>query len=608
LLAAVGAGAALTTAGCGGDAPGSSDDDGPAGPGERRYIAGTTSEASSLHPFAMGDEATSNRLNLLYDGGYSIDEERIEDGTTPPIDPFWFESWELSDSADVVEYTLRDGLRFGGGYGDLTAETYLQNIERAFAAENNWPRFQYHGQFFVGGEPIEYEKTGEMSLRAELPEPRASWVHQDPLAYVVPVPVEFLDRYGPRENEEPDREGFMQDSELTEAVIAGTLGPFRFQEWTRGSKMVFTRNDEWYYPRETETGGVPHIDEATYQLFDEQSTGYSALKAGDVTTISIEARKQPEFADVDGVTLWQSRFGSGIFWLNINHRQNGWKPLRESRAVRQALGHLFDKQRLIDEIFAGNANPIDTMTPRWGPYYDDSLEYFVPEPSVEKAREKLEAGASEVGDYGYTNDGTFVGPDGEQVELTLPIVAGSQSNEIVANFLKQQLDEVGIAVNVEAKEWSNLLSSYFETSVEHNPSYSGEPDWEVSPENGGPWNQAVSKEQWDISYGLGFSHGAYAPWEVLQLTLAERGSFNMWGYVTDEYDIAALGDRAASAESIAEARELLAPLFAYLSRDQPMVWGFNDHSIVGYRDVIEGLPDVLNSFSGPDIKRELRFA
>jgi peptide/nickel transport system substrate-binding protein len=602
----MGTGVGLATAGCGGDAPGVSDGDGPAGPGERRYIAGTTSEASSLHPFALGDEATGNRLDLLYDGGYGIDPEKVDAGETPPIDPFWFESWTLSESADVVEYTLRDGLQFGGGYGPVTADTYIENVERAFAAPENWTRFQYHGQFFVGGEPISFEKTGELSLRAELPEPRASWVHQDPMAYVIPVPVEFLDRYGPQENDEPDREGFMQDSELTEAVVSGTLGPYSFQEWTRGSKMVFTRNEEWYYPREVDGAGeVPHLDGFTYQLFSEQSTGYSALKAGDITAISIEARKQPEFADVDGLTLWQSQFGSGIFWLNINHRVNGWRPLRESRAVRQALGHLFDKNRLIEEVFAGNANAVDTMTPRWGPYYDKSLEYFVPEPSVELAREKLESGTGS--DYGYTNDGEFVGPEGEQVELTLPIVAGSQSNEIVANFLDQQLGEVGIATNVEAKEWSNLLSSYFETSVEHNPSYSGDPDWEVSPENGGPWDQAVSEEEWDISYGLGFSHGAYAPWEVLQLTLAERGSFNMWGYTTEEYDIASLADEAASARSTEDARETLAPLFAYLSRDQPMVWGFNDHSIVGYRDVIEGLPEVLNSFSGPDTKRELRF-
>jgi hypothetical protein len=43
---------------------------------------------------------------------------------------------------------------------------------------------------------------------------------------------------------------------------------------------------------------------------------------------------------------------------------------------------LFDKERLIEEIRAGNANPVDTFHPRWGPYYsDETVETF--ETSVE---------------------------------------------------------------------------------------------------------------------------------------------------------------------------------------------------------------------------------
>jgi peptide/nickel transport system substrate-binding protein len=613
LLGAIAAGLGVSVAGCqqssnggGGDGGDGGGGGGPAGPGDRQYIVGTSSEASSMHPFALGDSATGNRLDLLYDGGFSIDDEKIENGTTPPIDPFWFASWTLSDSADVVEYELRENLQFGGDYGQLTADTYIENIQRVFAAEENWTQYQYYGQFFIGEEPITVEKTGTYSFRAELPEPRANWVHQDPISYVIPVPVEFLDEYGPQENDSPDREGFMQDSELTESVISGNLGPFTLEEWNRSSKMVLARNDDWYYPAVTDTDGVPHFEDATYQVFDEQSTAYSALRAGDITTTSIEARKEPDFQDSSGLELWHSEFGSGIFWLNVNHRINGWGPLRESREVRQALGHLFDKSTLIDEIFNGNANPVDTFTPRWGPYYDDSLEYFVPEPSVEKAKQKLRSGTSS--DYGYNGNEEFVGPDGEQVSLTLAIRAGSQSNEIVGNFMQQQLEKVGIDCDVESAEWSNLLSKYFETSVDNNPSYNEDPDWEVSPENGGPWDQAVSEAQWDLAYGLGFSHGAYTPWTVLDLTLAEQGSFNMWGYTTDEYDIAQVARDAASATSRSEAQELLSPLLAYLSRDQPLIWGFNDHSIVGYRDSVANLPEVVNNFTGPDIKRELRFA
>lgn len=562
------------------------------------FIAGTTAEARSIHPWDLGDSATSGRLSLLYDGGTAIDDDPIS------IEGRWFETWELSDSADVVEYELRDNLQWGADYGQLTAEDFVYSINNAWQVEENWSGYQYVDQFAVEGTDIVIEKTGTLSMRAELPEPRANWMHSDPMRYVIPVPKPLLEQYAPGEGggESGDLEGFKQNEAITSGELAGNLGPYSFESWTRNSRMVMSRNDDYYLTEVTDQyGDAPFFEEHINQVFDEQSTGYSALRAGDITAISIEARRMSQFRDVDGIQLWHSEFGSGIFWLNLNHRLNGWGPIRESREVRQAFAHLFDKQVLIDEVFQGNANPVDTFHPRWGPYYDDS-QIFVPEASVEKAREKFANGTSS--EYGYDGD-TFVGPDGEQVQLTMVIRAGSQSGEIVGNFVKQQLAKAGIALTVEATEWSNVLRNYFYTSAE-NVNDVSEPDWTSSTFNGGPWDQATSQNPWDLAYGLGFSHGAYAPWEVLRLTMIPQGSFNMWGYEPD-FDIKEAANEAESATSTEEATRILAEVFGFLSRDQPLVWSFNDHSIAGYRDTVAGLPEVRNAFSGPDVSRELYF-
>lgn len=574
------AGSTATETGDGSDAPPASASVGG------NYISGSTSEARSIHPYDLGDEATGARLDLLFDGGGSINEN-IE------FEPRWLKSWEISDSADVVEYELHDNLEWGAGYGQLTAEDYLYNIENVFQVEENWTAYQYTSEFFIEEEPITVEKTGKYTMRAELPEPRFNWLHDDPITYVLPLPPDLLEPYVA----DQDLEGLQQDEDITEGLISGNLGAYTFDSWTRNSRMVLSRNEDYYLRDHVDAyDRSPFFDQLTYQVFDEQSTGYSALEAGDITSMGIEARKASQFRNMEPVTLWQSKFGSGIFWLNLNHRANGWAPIRESREVRQAFAHLFDKQVLIDQVFNGNANPVDTFTPRWGPYYDDS-KIWIPEASVDKAKEKFEAGTPS--EYAY-EDEEFVGPDGEQVELKLVMRAGSQSGEIIANFMQQQLSKAGIKMTIEATEWSNLLSNYAMNSGENT-------DWATGKFNGGPWDQATSNEPWDLMYGLGFSHGAYSPWNVIKTTLAPRGSFNMWGYVTDEFDIRGTTDQAASSESKEEAAEILTDLFGFLSRDQPVVWSFNDHTIVGYRERVAGLPEVVNAFSGPDVARELYF-
>jgi peptide/nickel transport system substrate-binding protein len=619
----LGAGGVASLAGCsgdgsdGGDGNASDGGDGEDGGGDTtteettttaaeksvggNFVWGTTSEATSIHPWDLDDEATSYRLAAMFDGGGVVGED-------VDFESRWFKSWNLSDSADVVEYELRDGLQWGGDFGQLTAEDYLYNINEAWQVEDNWSGWSYTDYTYIEGEPITYEKTGKLSFRAELPAPRANYLHTDILLGAYPVPVALLEKYAG----DKDMESFKKDEDITGGVLSqGNLGAFTFQDWTRNSKLSMSRNGDYYLGNLDSYDAfdgesfenAPYFENLTFQVFDEASTGYSGLKAGDLSQMEIEARKKNQFESQEGVELWQSKYGTGIFWLNLNHRINGWKPLRESREVRQAFAHLFDKQTLIENIFRGNANPVDTFHPKWGPYYDEE-KIFVPEFGVEKAKQKLTSGTPS----GYSYDGdTFVDPDGNQVTLTLVYRAGSQSNKIVANYVKQQLKKVGIKLNSTATEWSNLLASYAQTSAS-NVDGVEEADWTASGFNGGPWDQAASKEDWDLMYGLGFSHGAYSPWSVVRSTLSTKGSFNFWGYHTDQYDIEKACNDAQSATNQSEATEILSELFGFLSEEQPLIWWFNDHTILGLDDRVAGLEKPENAFSSPEHEREMYFA
>jgi peptide/nickel transport system substrate-binding protein len=591
LLRALGAvGASAGVAGCGGD--GSEED---LGPGDRSFIQAVTSSAQSLSPLRIDDEATSERIGLLYDTGGVIDD----DGIT--FEGRLLESWSLSEDATRVEYRVRDGLEWGAGYGQLTAEDYVYTARNVFLSE--WAQYSQRPFFILGGEPIEYEQTGRLTFEAQLPQRRPNWLHEDILFGVPILPRELIEQYEPTDGGEGDIQGLNRDEAITSGELNGNLGPFNLVSWEQGQRMYIEANDD-YYLAETDVGDgeyqdSPALENHTTQVFDERTTAYSAIRAGDITAVSVEANQVSDISESDGVRMWNSTFGDGIFYLNLNFRANGWRPLRESREVRQAMAHLFDKGTLIDQIFEGNANPIDTYHPRWGPYYsEDAVTQF--EPSMELAREKLRAGTSS--EYGYDDQDRFVGPDGEQVELTMVINNTSQQAEIVSNFMRQQLGEVGIAMTREGQPFNGLLTTYLQNSVENNPDYDGEPEYNAGPYNAGPPDQAISQEPWDLLFGVGFSASAYAPWQAIEATLLPQGTFNSAGYRTDEFDIAGTIERAPRAESRAETREALIDLFGFLSRDQPFVWSFNEHLNVAYREGVENLPETENTFDSPNVR------
>lgn len=548
-------------------------------------VYASTSTPSSINPYRVDDTTTGARVNKMldYPGG--------ADGTET-YDPGWIKSWELSDDSTVVEYELYDGLEFGGDYGQLTAEDVIYSLNELMllTGDDDWYAYTDTDFYMIGpdSEMIQFEKTGDLTFRAELPVSKANWLHEDPLLGTWFLPKEFVKPY----REDEDAEGMDKDSYITEGTYSeGNLGPYEFDTWTRNSRMAFTRNDD-YYRRDKigEVNGVdysksPYWDTLTYQQFDESSTALSALKTGEVDLAGIPDQKVSNFRGNESTQLYESPFDNGVFWLNLNHRINGWDPIRESREVRYAIGNAFDPDTVIEEAYNGLAVPLRTFHPSWGPYYPPEDKLTSLPGDLEKAREQLESGTGS--DYGYEGD-KFVGPDG-QVELNIVRTVGNPSVEISTNYLKQRLEQLGIKSTIEAKQWSTLLQNYAMNSPD-NVEGVDEPDWSIGAFNGGPWDQSASAEDWDLMVGLGFSTSPYAPWSAVKSTLDEQGTFNLWGYQTDEYDIAAFIGEASTASTQEEVQTKMTEIFSFISEDMPFIFTSSGYNVTGLANDIVGIP------------------
>jgi peptide/nickel transport system substrate-binding protein len=571
-------------------------------PGDARWITGTTSGAQSLNPLEVSDEATNNRLGLLYDPG-SVTADGLE------FDGRMLADYEIAADAQSATYVLRDDLEWGAGYGQLTADDYVAFVEEIVfggpEGKTGTVGYSQTSSYVLGGEPLEIEKLGKLEFRVNLPQSRGFWLVEDPVRTAFVVPEALIEKYKPFVEREVNGEQanvvtqIGQDEAVTDGSLNGNLGPFSFESWEKGNKLVLSANEDYYLAGEELAGlgsAGPALEEYTYQVFDEQSTAYSAIRAGDITSTGVEGRKVTEVSESDNVQIWESEYGEGTFFLSLNHRVNGWRPIRESREVRQAFAHLMDKTVLIDQIFDGYGDPISTFHEGWGPFYPDDLPEF--EPGIQPAREKFAAGTGE--DYGYEGE-IFVGPDGEQVELTLVIENTRRTGEIVGNYVKQRLGEAGIAVTLEGLSFSNIISTYLQNSVQNNPNYDGEPSFQASSYNNGAWDESVGSQSWDLLYGVGFSGNPFSPWSTINALLPAQSQFNFMGY-RPAFPVEETVTRAATASSEAATREIMEQLFTFLARDQPLTWLFSPRATVGYREGVANLPDADSFWDRPNAR------
>jgi peptide/nickel transport system substrate-binding protein len=549
------------------------------------YINATDSTANGLNVFRIGDGATSDRVALVMDNGFVRNSPEYED-----VRPLWFENFEVSDDLTTLTYTLRDNLEWGNGYGQVTVDDYLYNIENLWTAD--WASHTYSYLFTVGAnnDPIEFNKVDDLTLEASIPESRPFFPYNEPLAGQWPIPREVLEPYV----EDQDPEGLEQDEEVLRATFNGNLGAWDLKRWEQQSVYEFERADD-YYLREVAAeddnvpdilGEAPFFDEYHIQYFDKLSTARQSIQAGEIDQVYIPSTKVGNWEDREGTTLYENPFRSYSGYLGINQRVNGWSQLRNTE-VRQALSHIYNNDFVVENILSGRAGVQDTLHPTWGPYYPDEVNSY--EGSLETARQLLEEGTSS--DWGYSGD-TFVGPDGNQLELTL-VYVGGELDDLRAEYLDQRLGEVGISLNVTTTSWSSLLTTYFRTNnaaegVSQEEIGYGSDNARPSTYNFGPYDEAVSSKSWDLMLTLGFSYSPLTPAGTITSLFGEQENFNAYGF-TPDIDLVGLREEARTADSREAAQQTISEMLQYLSEECPVVFEYNPVNYYAYRDGVEGV-------------------
>jgi ABC-type transport system substrate-binding protein len=337
------------------------------------FTSGEGAAAKTLNPLRSNDTSSDARIGLTLDGAYALV------GGESEFQGLWFESYERSDDATAYEFTLRDGLEWGSGYGQMTAEDWVYYIKNVRQSEVNWTGDVNHSTFFQQGDPMGVEQTGELSFEITLPNaPDPAFIQKPILWGAYCLPKGLIQPYYERVQDASSKEDQVaignelnEDTEILELAYSGNLGPYSYERWDRDSVFVASRNDDYYAANTVaDWGDVPYFEEYRIQVFSEQSTRISAFEAGEIDSTGIPQEQYETLSEQDGinVVLSPNPF-TGL--MPYNQRANGWDQLRTTE-VRRAISSAIPKQVIAEQINRGLATPAYTHQPEYSRWYDNS--------------------------------------------------------------------------------------------------------------------------------------------------------------------------------------------------------------------------------------------
>jgi len=527
-----------------------------------------------------GDGETLNLL-LAADGtshsyiSYTLDSLATYDNELDLVLRCLARDVEVSSDGLVYTVTIRDDLKWSDG-SQVTAEDYVYTIKNLM--QSDWLNYPYKGDWMeivdgdeAGVVPAVVDKT-TFTITRKTVDPEFNFIIYD----LIPYPKYIASKY------EGNIEAFTRAPEFNNLTYTGNLGPYKFVEWIRNDRFVVERNPDYYLGKDD---GSPYFEKYIVKMFGTSATMEAALESGDITECGIQPEKVAKFKSDPKMNVYTIPSG-GYNLIGYNQRNNGWEGLKKTE-VRQALSMAISKEAIVQKIRLGFAEPAFSFIPVTSPWYDgDSVvKYGVGDLyNKQKAAQILyEAG------YGIKKaDGSYqaAANDGSPLKLTLLTNTGGGAAENIVYFVKQELSDIGIQVDLKLVPWETMVRKYLMSKV---PGAAQEPRW-----NNG--TGAVSDEPWDLVL-MGFSTDIKAP-SGSEIFFVSDGGLNFMGYANPKVDELFKRVKSKEALDVAARKKLYAEISKLLSEEQPVDFLIFSLGNIGFQKNVKGIePGISMSYN-----------
>jgi peptide/nickel transport system substrate-binding protein len=343
-------------------------------------------------------------IKNLYDSllEYTLDGKAV---------PSLAESWQIAPDNKSVTLTLRKDVKFHGG-GALNADAVAANLKKA--ADPKLGKNLFPTMSIVDNWTVVDANTIRVNFKTPVPEKQITDLFQF-MSIIDPAGIETV-----------------------EQKPAGS-GAYMLGERVVGQRITLTANPNYWRK------GEPVSKDVEITIFSQDAAATAALESGGVDIIyggtarSATRLKQADYPVLTGP-------GPLVQVFRINSTRG---PFRNAK-FRQAFNHLMDRDGILRAGYAGLGQVVALPWAPASPAFDASFTQSHAF-SIDKAKELLaQSGLSPA----------------EMSAWKLVVNAGSQPDVVISQIVQNTLKRVGINIELDMKEGSELVDTMLQGRFE----------------------------------------------------------------------------------------------------------------------------------------------
>ena len=361
--------ALVLVAGCGGD-------DGGGGGGGGDLVFGTASDPVVLDGALVSDGESLRAIDQMFEGLVTLKE-----GSTEVV-PGLAESWEADSAGTAWTFNLRSGVKFHDGT-DFNADAVCFNFNRWYNFKGPFQQQSatYYWQTVFGGfsdkkTPSLFkscEATDDTTVVINLTKPSASFLGALALTNFTFASPDALQKYDADKGSVDEETGFKPTGTYGTEHPTGT-GPFKFESWTRGDRLVMVRNDDYW-------GDKAKIEKLIFRPIADNAARLQALQNGEIQGYDlVEPQDVPTIEGDDSLQILD-RPAFNVGYVTINQKV----PPFDKIEVRQAVAAGLDRESVVDNFYAGRGEVAKEFMPSSLFGYADDVQTYTYDPAKAKS-------------------------------------------------------------------------------------------------------------------------------------------------------------------------------------------------------------------------------
>ena len=383
------------------------------------------SEPKTFHPLKVEDDASVAIRYLT--GGVLLRMNR----QTQALEPALAVSWKVSKDSRQITFKLRSGVSFSDGT-PFSAEDVAYTVQQLMDPELH----SATGDAFRSG-------PGRVNTRIISP---------TEISIAFPAPVAGLDR-------QFDQVAILSAHSAKKEMAV--LGPFMVADYKPGATVLLKRNPN-YWKTDEHGRKLPYLDAIQLDIQPNRDVEMLRFKRGELDLIN---SLDSEYFDKLAATSSQLAHDAGAsldseqMWFNQvakapipGYKKNWFRSANFRRAVSQAI----NRNDLARVVFRGHAQPaLGPVSPANKFWFNARLkpEAFSPDAALKKLQ----------GDGFRLENGVLKDKEGNDVVFSIITNSGNKYRERMATMIQEDLQKIGIHVNVVTLDFPSLIERMTQT-------------------------------------------------------------------------------------------------------------------------------------------------